>query len=61
LIREYPPAEVKGKKILGAIVGAVVNPEVREYAEQNGFFVLELTGEDVRLLPPPEGFKPKEW
>jgi hypothetical protein len=61
LIRAYPPAEVKGKKILGAIVGAVVHPEVREYAEQNGFFVLELTGEDVRLLEPPEGFKPKEW
>jgi hypothetical protein len=61
LIRAYPPAEVKGKKIVGAIVGAVVNPEAREYAEQNGFFVLELTGEDVRLLEPPEGFKPKEW
>jgi hypothetical protein len=61
LIRQYPPAEVKGKKLLGAIVGAVVTPEAREYAEQNGFFVLELTGEDVRLLEPPEGFQPKEW
>jgi hypothetical protein len=61
LIRQYPPAEVKGKKLLGAIVGAVVKPEVREYAEQNGFFVLELTGEDVHLLEPPENFQPKEW
>ena len=61
LIRQYPPAEVKGKKLLGAIVGAVVAPEVREYAEQNGFFVLEITGDDVRLLEPPKGFKPKEW
>jgi hypothetical protein len=61
LIRQYPPAEAKGKKLLGAIVGAVVTPEAREYAEQNGFFVLELTGEDVRLLEPPEGFQPKEW
>jgi hypothetical protein len=61
LIRKYPPAEVKGKKLVGAIVGAVVAPEAREYAEQKGFFVLELTGEDVRLLEPPEGFKPKEW
>jgi len=61
LIREYPPAEVKGKKLLGAIVGAVVTPEVREYAEQNGFFVLELTGKDVRLLEPPNNFQPKEW
>jgi hypothetical protein len=61
LIRQYPPAEVKGKKLLGAIVGAVVTPEAREYAEQNGFFVLELTGEDVRLLEPAQDFQPKEW
>jgi hypothetical protein len=61
LIRQYPPAEVKGKKLLGAIVGAVVTPEAREYAEQNGFFVLELTGEDVRLLEPSKNFQPKEW
>jgi len=61
LIREYPPAEVKGKKLLGAIVGAVVTPEAREYAEQNGFFVLELTGEDVHLLEPPKDFVPREW
>ena len=61
LIRQYPPPEIKGKKLLGAIVGAAVTPEAREYAEQNGFFVLELTGEDVRLLEPPENFQPKEW
>ena len=61
LIREYPPAEVKGKKLLGAIVGAVVTPEAREYAEHNGFFVLELTGEDVCLLEPSGDFVPKEW
>jgi hypothetical protein len=61
LIRQYPPAEVKGKKLLGAIVGAVVTPEAREYAEKNGFFVLELKGEDVCLLTPPKDFQPKEW
>jgi hypothetical protein len=61
LIRQYPPAEVKGKKLLGAIVGAVVTPEAREYAEQNGFFVLKLMGEDVRLFEPSKDFQPKEW
>jgi hypothetical protein len=61
LIRQYPPIEVKGKKLFSAIVGATVTLEAREYAEQNGFFVLELTGEDVRLLEPPENFQPKEW
>jgi len=61
LIKQYPPIEVRGKKLLGAIVGAAVKKEAREYAEQNGFFVLELKGENVRLLKPPEGFVPKEW
>ena len=61
LVRSYPPAEIKGKKLLGAIAAAVVHPDVREYAEQNGFFVLELTGEDVRLLEQPHDFQPKEW
>ncbi|MDR2490993.1 MAG: hypothetical protein LBD20_06285 [Spirochaetaceae bacterium] len=61
LIRQYPPAETKGKRLIGAIAAAVVYPEVREYAEKTGFFVLELTGEDIRLLDPPENFQPKEW
>ena len=61
LIRQYPPAETKGKKLLGAMAGAVVTSEAREYAEESGFFVLELTGDDVCLLEPPEYFQPKEW
>jgi hypothetical protein len=61
LIGRYPPAEAAGKKLLGAIVGAVVTPEAREYAEANGLFVLELTGEDVRLLEPARDFLPTEW
>ncbi|MDR2601420.1 MAG: methyl-accepting chemotaxis protein [Spirochaetaceae bacterium] len=61
LIHDYTPAEAKGKRLLGAIAAAAVDPCAREYAEQSGFFILELGGEDVRLLQPPEGFKPKEW
>ena len=61
LIREYPPAEVKGKKLLGAFACGVVSPEVRDYAHDAGFFVLELKGEAVDLIPPPDGFSPKIW
>ncbi|MDR0669678.1 MAG: hypothetical protein LBF95_06320, partial [Treponema sp.] len=42
LIRRYPPAEVVGKKMLGAMAGGVVNADVQRYAHENGFFVLEL-------------------
>ena len=61
LIRRYPPAEAKGKKLLGAIAGASVPLDVRHYAHNAGFFVLELKGESVALIPPPEGFVVREW
>jgi hypothetical protein len=61
LIRQYPPAETVGKKLLGAMAGGVVDPDVKDYAYESGFFVLELTGESVHLVPPPEGFEPKKW
>jgi hypothetical protein len=61
LIRTYPPAQVVGTKLLGAIAGGIVLPEAREFAHECGFFVLELTGESVELLDAPEGFTAKEW
>jgi hypothetical protein len=61
LIRQYPPAEVMGKELLGAMAGGLVAPDVQRYAYESGFFVLELTGESVYLIPPPEGFIPQKW
>ncbi|MDR3325070.1 MAG: hypothetical protein LBS82_03650, partial [Spirochaetaceae bacterium] len=61
LIRTYPPAEVAGKKMLGAIAGGVVLPEAKEFAHECGFFVLELKGESVELLAAPAGFTAREW
>ena len=61
LIRKYPPAEARGKKLLGAMAGGTVSFEARKFAYESGFFVLELRGESVDLIPPPEGFAPKEW
>jgi uncharacterized protein YoxC len=61
LIEKYPPAEVKGKKIYSAIAGAVVPPDARIYAYENGMYVLEMNGEHVSLLQPPDGFKAKVW
>jgi hypothetical protein len=34
---------------------------VRDYAHEKGLFVLELTGETARIVPPPDGFEPQEW
>jgi predicted AAA+ superfamily ATPase len=56
LMRKYSLNEIRGKKLLGAIAGGVVSLEVREYAQKNGFYVLELNGEQVSLLESPDGF-----
>jgi hypothetical protein len=61
LVRKYPPAEVVGKKLLGAIAAAVVSPDVRDLAQENGLFVLEMNGEQVSRVESPEGFKPSVW
>jgi hypothetical protein len=63
LIREYPPVivEMRNKQLFGAMAGGVVDTEVMRYAHEAGFYVLELTGESVRLAPPPAGFKPRQW
>jgi hypothetical protein len=61
LIKKYPPAEAKGKILLGAMAGGEVDPDIASFAFANGFFVLELAGEAVRLLFLPSDFTPKEW
>jgi hypothetical protein len=61
LIRQYPPELVNNKQLLGAMAGGLVDPDVKDYAYKSGFFVLELTGESVHLITPPEGFVPKTW
>jgi hypothetical protein len=60
-ILKWPPAACKGKKLLGAIAGGTVSPDVREYAHSAGFFVLELAGESVTLADRPADFRPREW
>jgi hypothetical protein len=61
LILTYPPAECKGKKLIGAMAGGAVDPDIQEYAHHAGFFVLELTGESVHLAELPAGFTPRQW
>jgi len=60
-IRKYPPLETIGKRLVGAMAGGVVEPDIRDYIHENGFFVLELTGEHVSLVKPTTEFTPREW
>ncbi|GHV11519.1 hypothetical protein FACS189491_02890 [Spirochaetia bacterium] len=61
LILKYPPEQCKGKILLGALAGGIVQPEIRDRAHKAGLFVLELTGESVQLVPAPQEFEPRQW
>jgi hypothetical protein len=61
LIRKYPPAETVNKHLLGAMAGGNVAADVISAAYEAGFYMLELTGDSVSLVPPPAGFKPRQW
>jgi hypothetical protein len=61
LVRKYLPFVRREDKLLGALAGATVEEDARDYAYSAGFFVLELTGDSVGLAERPAGFTPKEW
>jgi hypothetical protein len=43
-----------------AVAGAIAPEEVKAFAIESGFFVLEQSGDTIRISVP-EGFKPREW
>ena len=44
----------------GAIAGAIMSNELRNYILKNGFYPIEQTGDTV-MINAPEGFKPRRW
>ncbi|MDR0376785.1 MAG: hypothetical protein LBH70_03235 [Spirochaetaceae bacterium] len=59
-LRCYADEHQDRRKLLGAVAGAIAAEEVKAFAVKNGFFVLEQSGDTVRICVP-EGFKPREW
>jgi hypothetical protein len=59
-LRRYADEHQDRRKLLGAVAGAIASNEVKAYAVKNGFFVLEQSGDTVKISVP-EDFKPREW
>ena len=59
--KQYPSRSIRGAKLYGAIAGAVVTKEIRETAFKKGLYVVTHSGENVTIVPPPEGFVAKYW
>ena len=49
------------RRIVGAVAGGVVSDDVAKFAHRKGMYVIVQSGEAVEIVPPPEGFKAKEW
>ncbi|MDR2864702.1 MAG: hypothetical protein LBV68_03720, partial [Spirochaetaceae bacterium] len=50
-----------GLKLYGAIAAAVIDDETRNYAIGQGFYVLEQSGDTMKILPDDPDFKPRRW
>ncbi|MBF0284302.1 MAG: DUF3782 domain-containing protein [Magnetococcales bacterium] len=47
-------------RVMGAVIGIDCEEYAREFAANEGLFVLSHAGDDVFIVNPPE-FKPREW
>jgi hypothetical protein len=59
-LRRYADEHQDKRKLLGAVAGAIASEEAKDFAVKSGFFVLEQSGDTVKISVP-EGFKPREW
>jgi hypothetical protein len=59
-LRGYKDKFRDSRKLLGAIAGAIMPDSVRNYALKAGLYVIEQTGDTVKI-DNPQGFVPREW
>ena len=59
-LRRYADKRQDKRKFQGAIAGAVMSDSVRKYIIKNGFYLIEQTGDTVKINMP-EGFTAREW
>jgi hypothetical protein len=59
-LRRYADARQDARKFYGAVAGAIIHDNVKEYALKTGFYVVSQSG-DTMKIDVPEGFEPREW
>jgi len=60
ILREHRNKHKDTRKIYGAIAGAVFGGEEKQASLEAGFYVLEQSGDTIKL-DVPQGFIPREW
>jgi hypothetical protein len=59
-LRRYADEHQDRRKLLGAVAGAIASEDAKAFAVKNGFFVLEQSGDTVKISVPKD-FAPREW
>ena len=49
------------QKFVGAVAGAVIKGDAAKFAQEKGMYVIVQSGEAVKIVTPPKGFKVKMW
>jgi hypothetical protein len=60
ILRAYLDERNDTRKLLGAIAGAIVSRDLRDTIIEQGFYVIEQSGDTVKIEPPTD-FKPRIW
>ncbi|MDR1177988.1 MAG: hypothetical protein LBK64_04100 [Spirochaetaceae bacterium] len=60
ILRTYLDERNDRRKLLGAVAAVVVTGDMREYVPEKGFYLIEPSGDTVRITAP-ENFTPKVW
>ncbi len=58
-VRIYADNHGDNRAFFGALAGAIIDQDTKKYALSNGFFVIEPSGEDVKVTKPDAA--PKKW
>ncbi len=53
--------DVDKRRYVGAVAGAVVEPNVVKFAQNSGLYVIVQSGKAVEIIPSPDGFVAKKW
>jgi hypothetical protein len=60
ILKAYSAHRQDKRKFRGALAGAIVTKEVKEYALKTGFYVIEQTGDTVKIAAPSDS-NLREW
>jgi hypothetical protein len=61
ILRRYADEHGDRRKYLGAVAGGIISAQVRGYALKTGFYVLEQSGDTVKLADSPAPWEPRVW